>query len=182
VSAKKSLFLWWYRFSLGHCWHFSLWHMHLSAACPCTCHPWALWCSLLPCWNHVVCLQISCHSRCVPLYITIQLLEVLCDNKLGFVSVTCAGRPHDDTHMVYHVLQIDYRHIARGIMGLHTSEEMDDSMEQAQLLDPASSLEGCNTMDVATRTFTCGSSALQVLFAARTALDLQLTSSGSAAR
>lgn len=37
------------------------------------------------------------------------------------------------------VVQIDYSHIARGIMGLHTSEELDDPMTRATSMEePAS--------------------------------------------
>jgi hypothetical protein len=52
------------------------------------------------------------------------------------------------------VLQIDYRHIARGIMGLHTNEETDDSMTNPQSLDPSCSLDH-GSIDVAKRTFVC---------------------------
>ena len=58
------------------------------------------------------------------------------------------------------VLQIDYNNIASGIMGLHLSEEADESMNRTTSLDASysSGSFGSNTLDVATKTATYASS------------------------
>lgn len=64
-----------------------------------------------------------------------------------------------DLGIAGNILQIDYNNIASGIMGLHLSEELDETMNRAASLDDTySSGHSSTTLDFATKTATYASS------------------------